>query len=96
MTSLSGVGNGMMKIPKREHTPEFRELVVKRVIVGQMVSAIGNRSTRVAFNPSSDWVPATNNEPRLKGGVHQQSETAHICGLFAGHHLATLTKGSFR
>ncbi len=29
-----------MKIPKREHTPEFRELAVKRVKEGRTIGAV--------------------------------------------------------
>ena len=46
-----------MKIPKQEYTPEFRELAVKRVKVGQTVGAVA-RELGLIEQTLRNWVKA--------------------------------------
>jgi transposase len=47
----------MMKIPKQEYTPEFRELAVKRVKAGQTVGAIA-KELGLVEQTLRNWVKA--------------------------------------
>jgi len=47
----------MKKIPKREYTPEFRELAVKRVQAGQTVDAVA-KELGVNHQSIRNWIKA--------------------------------------
>lgn len=47
----------MQKIPKREYTPEFRELAVKRVQSGQTVDAVA-KELGVNHQSIRNWIKA--------------------------------------
>ncbi len=46
-----------MKIPKQEYTPEFREMVVKRVKEGQSIGAVA-RELGLSDQSVRNWVKA--------------------------------------
>jgi transposase len=71
----------MFKIPKPEYTPEFRELAVKRVKLGQSIGAVA-RELGLVDQTLRNWVKAAErgqlNPPGAKVVTPEQMELSRL------------------